>query len=154
MKASFECLAVAGFTLVCFTPAAVAEEESGGEIAEMRELVQALEGEGGRAGRAAGAPGRGDPRDALGFSTRFEYAEDDDAFFGFASAAGGTTSARIFSITGTTDYALADSLMLRGEVRWDTISESTGSDGEFLDNSPADLDSDQVVAGVELVCSF
>ena len=79
----------------------------------------------------------------LGFSPRFEYVSEDD---GFANG-----DATIWSITGTLYYLLTEDLTVRSELRWDTISQDRGPDGNFFDGGPGDLDDNQIVAGVELI---
>jgi hypothetical protein len=93
----------------------------------------------------------------FGISTRFEWVGDDDGFVGWQNPnAGNVVDGNIFSLTGTADYAITNNLMVRGEVRWDTISKTGGSDDEFYGRgSYANVNkSDQVTMGAELVYEF
>ena len=119
-------------------------------------------------GVAAG--GRYGITDRTGFSLRGEYVADNHNFLGFTGWDNGTTApfqtlsptdVEIFSVTGTLDHLLTDQLMVRAEVRWDTISKDSGvSDGEFFHGSlnPGEsnfgLKGDQVVLGAEVVYNF
>ena len=85
----------------------------------------------------------------LGFSPRVEYVSEDDGFYGFANG-----DATIWALTGTLDYLLTEGLTVRSELRWDTISQDGGPDGNFFDGGPDDLDDDQIVAAVELIYQF
>jgi hypothetical protein len=86
----------------------------------------------------------------MGFATRVEWVSLDD-FFGSGS------DLEVWGVTGTLDYKLTDHLMVRGEVRYDRISD--GGDLFVTDNSfgvgVAEFDEDdQITAGVEVVYSF
>jgi DUF4097 and DUF4098 domain-containing protein YvlB len=61
--------------------------------------------------------------------------------------------ADIYSVTGTVDYAITNNLMVRGEVRFDTISKD-GNDDEFFDKHGNNLTDTQTSAGVEVVYEF
>jgi hypothetical protein len=90
----------------------------------------------------------------LGVSGRFEYVADDSGFAGWLNPNGGAppSNSSIFSLTGTVDYSLTSSLMVRGEVRYDNITKDF-NDNEFFDHG-GDLRPDQTTAGVELVYEF
>ena len=80
--------------------------------------------------------------DSTGVAGRIEYLKTNpDAGSDFG----------IFGLTGTVDHALGGGLTVRGEVRYDALTESgtlyTGNDGAFDDDS-------QVTAGVELLYGF
>lgn len=86
----------------------------------------------------------------MGFAMRGEYADLDDFF-------GSGNDLSVWGVTGTVDYMLTDHLMVRGEVRYDKVSDG----GEpFVDDDSfgvglADFDKDdQITAGVEVVYSF
>ena len=94
---------------------------------------------------------------ALGFATRFEWVDLD-----INEAAFGDRDLQIWGITGTVDYALAENLKLRGEVRYDRLEGSL--DNLFFDSGSSVLgvprsgqtlsEDDQVTAGVEVIYTF
>ncbi len=85
-----------------------------------------------------------------GVSLRAEYVDIDDFF-----ARGSDLS--VWGLTTTVDYKLTDDLMVRGEIRYDDISD--GGD-LFVDNNSfgvgvADFDKqEQLTAGVEVIYTF
>lgn len=88
----------------------------------------------------AGA-GRFAVTEKTGLSTRVEFTSKDEDF-------GGTGSdVEVVSLTGTVDHTLAEGLVLRGEVRWDT--ETKGGSQAF-----ANGEEDQVVALAEIYYAF
>jgi len=66
---------------------------------------------------------------------------------------GSVVAARIYSVTGTVDYALTSNLMVRGEVRYDHTNKHNADDNEFFDRGD-DFEPDQVTTGVEIVYEF
>ena len=99
----------------------------------------------------------------FGLSTRFEWLGDEDGFAGWNAGDDTGDTTDVFSLTGTADYALTNSLMLRGEVRWDTVRGTGGEEqgeAEFFGRGDAhngdsiNLKRDQVTAGVEIVYEF
>jgi len=97
-------------------------------------------------------------------SARYEFVKDHKAFLGFQNPSdvfdpggyfdgGDPKTSRIHTITGTVDYALTSNLMLRGEVRYDTITKRNSNDNEFFDNG-VDYRPDQVTSGVEIIYEF
>ena len=121
------------------------------------------EGSSQRAWGLAGA-GRLAVTDDLGVSLRAEFVQDipaggpgganaGDILFGAPTDDSATDGAKVYSFTATVDYALATNLMLRGEARYDKVTEEGG---EFFDLSePAGSFSDnQTVLLGELVYSF
>jgi len=100
----------------------------------------------------------------MGVSARYEFVKDHKAYLGFQSPSdffdpggffdgGDPKTSRIHTITGTVDYALTSNLMLRGEVRYDTMTKRNSIDNEFFDNGN-DYRPDQVTAGAEIVYEF
>lgn len=97
----------------------------------------------------------------MGIALRGEFVKDSDQFIGFGQPSGGGSgfdssdnkSARLWTATGTVDYALTNQLTIRGEVRYDTITKVKGDDGEFFDQGP-NFSSSQVTSGVEIVYEF
>jgi hypothetical protein len=97
--------------------------------------------------------------DDLGISTRLEFAQDVPAgtvagpnsgdFFGVLA---GGDSSKIYSLTGTIDYALAQNLVLKGEARWDKVNEE-GTD-EFDSSGAGSGSTNQTVFLGEVVYSF
>jgi hypothetical protein len=93
----------------------------------------------------------------LGFATRFEWVDLD-----VNRAAYGARDLEIWGLTGTLDYALAENLKLRGEVRYDKLEGSldqlffdSGSSVRGVPRSGQTLsEDDQVVAGVEVIYTF
>lgn len=95
----------------------------------------------------------------FGISTRFEWVGDKDGFVGWQNkneSGNDVVDANLFSLTGTADYAITNNLMIRGEVRWDTISKEEGSDDEFFGRGGfAKVNkNNQVTMGAELVYEF
>lgn len=101
--------------------------------------------------------------DDLGIAARAEYAQDSPAspggsngssdVFGIGSqgAFGGTRDgAKVYSVTGTVDYALATNLTLKGEVRWDRVNEEGTEEFGFLSKG----EEDQTLLLAEAVYSF
>ena len=119
-------------------------------------------------GVAAG--GRFGITDRTGISLRGEYVADNHQFLGFGGWEKGTapgfqtfvgTDVEIWGVTATVDHLLTDQLMVRGEIRWDTISKDSGvNDGEFfhgsINNGGSDfgLKGDQIVLGAEVIYNF
>jgi len=104
------------------------------------------------------AAGRFGITDRTGIALRGEYLADVDT--GFAQ-----TGSRVFfgsgsemwGVTGTIDHLLTDNLMVRGEVRYDSINKNNISNDEFWkdsSNNGPSLDDDQLVVGVEAVYNF
>jgi hypothetical protein len=93
----------------------------------------------------------------LGFSTRFEWVDLD-----VNRAAYGARELQIWGLTGTLDYALAENLKLRGELRYDRLEGDL--DNLFFDSGSSVLgaprsgqslsEDDQVTAGVEVIYTF
>ncbi len=85
-----------------------------------------------------------------GIAVRAEYVDIDDFF-------GGGSDLSVWGLTGTVDYKLTESLMVRGEVRYDDISD--GGD-LFVDDDSFGVglaefsEEDQVTAGVEVIYTF
>jgi hypothetical protein len=118
--------------------------------------------------------------DRTGVSLRGEYVADNDNFLGFCGftnngilspsspCAGGAPSnfvpsdVEIWGVTGTVDHLLTDQLMVRAEVRWDTVNKTAGNvnDGDFFHGSinnngnSEGLDKDQIVLGAEVIYNF
>ena len=118
--------------------------------------------------------------DRTGVSLRGEYVADNDNFLGFCGftnngilspsspCAGGAPSnfvpsdVEIWGVTGTVDHLLTDQLMVRAEVRWDTVNKTAGNvnDGEFFHGSINNngygegLDKDQITLGAEVIYNF
>jgi len=96
----------------------------------------------GKNGQAFGIAGAGRlaVTDDTGLSTRVEFVSLDEDF--------GATSNdnEIVSLTGTVDHTLAEGLVVRGEVRWDT---ATKGGNVFANNKD-----DQVVALAEIYYAF
>jgi hypothetical protein len=62
-----------------------------------------------------------------------------------------------YSVTGTADYSLTDHLMVRAEVRWDTVDIDGLPDDEFIGgntNAPIFSKDDQWVSAVEVIYNF
>jgi hypothetical protein len=100
--------------------------------------------------------------EALGFALRAEWAKDNNDWFGIAGGFDPGIS-EIWTLTGTFDYTLTDNLMLRAEVRWDTVDvDQDGNDGNNVfvkknfdpDDDDLYTNGDQVVTGLELVYQF
>jgi hypothetical protein len=107
-------------------------------------------------GYGVAVAGRYAVTERMGISTRFEWVADKNGFAGWV--ANGNKS-DLFTLTGTADYALTNNLMLRGEVRWDTIRKAGGTDDEFWDRGVSvanggNFKRDQVTTGLELVYEF
>lgn len=85
-----------------------------------------------------------------GAALRGEYVADDREYFGFVD------DARIWSVTGTVDFAVTDQLTLKGEVRYDQGRIVKNDDllyvGSSFDNKWTD--DDQTMVGAELVYRF
>ena len=110
--------------------------------------------------------------EATGISVRGEYVADVDQALAFCGLANGSsrdmcansslygtaaTGVSLWGLTATLDHLLTDHLMVRGEVRYDTITKDNASDREFFNNSSNDgpsLNSDQIVVGVEAIYNF
>ncbi len=110
------------------------------------------------------AAGRLAITDDLGFALRGEFVQDipaggpgganaGDVLFGFPSEDSATDGAKIYSVTATVDYALATNLMLRGEARYDKVTEEGL---EYFDlGEPVGSNKDnQTVLLTEVVYSF
>ena len=104
--------------------------------------------------------------DALGLALRAEYIADSDNFFGVTQPGvvpGPATDIDAVSLTVTGDYAITDSLTLKGEVRWDWMDSQTGGSDNFLSNGADALliqnaanysNDNQWLTGLELVYQF
>ncbi len=100
----------------------------------------------------------------MGLALRGEYLEDQDSFFtklayadliGFvAPFAVPGDETNLFSITGTLDYSLTETLMLRGELRYDAADVQGSSDDVFVDDEVGEFEDDQLTAGVEVLYKF
>ena len=119
----------------------VLESVAGAELRlAVPELIEpALDGVNGQAFGIAVA-GRVAVTDNTGVATRVEYVVADE------DLAGGTEDSELFSLTGTVDHALTDNVMVRGEVRWDSLIESSSSFTTGED--------DQVVGLAEILFAF
>lgn len=103
------------------------------------------------------AAGRYAINERLGFALRGEYVEDNDSLFSQVSTATAGQETELVSITGTLDYALTEKLMLRGELRYDTVDvDGTGSsrDDVFVSDSNTSAEDDQYVGVVEMIYNF
>ncbi|MBW2290000.1 MAG: porin [Deltaproteobacteria bacterium] len=114
-------------------------------------------------GYGVAVAGRYAVTERLGLSSRFEWLADKNGFAGWVNATDEDEETDVFSLTGTADYALTNNLMVRAEVRWDTIRKKGVSDDEFWDRGTDEggpgpgnrkLKRDQVTTGVELVYEF
>jgi hypothetical protein len=76
-----------------------------------------------------------------GLSSRVEFTSKDEDFGGTAN------DVEVVSLTGTVDHTLAEGLVVRGEVRWDT--ETKGNNQAFANGQ-----SDQIVALAEIYYAF
>ena len=81
-----------------------------------------------------------------GVAMRFEYVHFENVFTS-------ETDLDLWGITGTIDHLLTDSLMLRGEIRYDQGDDDLG-DNIFIDDGPALEEDDQVVMLLEAVYKF
>ncbi|MBW2402144.1 MAG: outer membrane beta-barrel protein [Deltaproteobacteria bacterium] len=75
-----------------------------------------------------------------GLSTRVEFVSADEDFLGTAN------DVEVVSVTGTADHTLAEGLVVRGEVRWDTATKGGNA---FANNKE-----DQVIAIAEIYYAF
>jgi hypothetical protein len=119
------------------------------------------------------AGGRYGITDRTGISLRGEYVTDNDQFLNFGgyrtTDIGGVqftefvpTNVRTWGVTGTLDHLLTDQLMVRGEVRWDSVSKGGNAinDGEFFNGcinnggTSGGLDAGQITLGAEVVYNF
>ena len=84
----------------------------------------------------------------LGLGARFEYAYVDlDNIVGFTT---GDDDANLYSVTGTTDYALTENLIWKVEVKYETADDA-------LDNFYSHNNSDEdyaVYLGTQLYYEF
>ena len=87
--------------------------------------------------------------DRTGVALRFEYAQLDN----FYSSATSLEDLEVFGITGTVDHLLTDTLMLRGEIRYDHADDGMG-DNVFIDDGPLLEEEDQVVFLLEAIYKF
>jgi hypothetical protein len=106
----------------------------------------------------------------VGFAIRGEYFEDDENVRNTAFGLGGipfglgveSADVRLYSLTGTMSYALANNLKLRGEVRWDhadnDVSPASGSSNVGGDIFPKGkngrLDDESILGIVEVSYIF
>jgi hypothetical protein len=112
-------------------------------------------------GYGVAVAGRYAVTERMGLSTRFEWVADknDYADWVYFDQFGAGKHSDLFTLTGTADYALTNNLMVRAEVRWDTIRKQGGTDDEFYDRGQDSIGNsqykrDQVTTGVELVYEF
>ncbi|MFQ5416710.1 MAG: outer membrane beta-barrel protein [Myxococcota bacterium] len=104
------------------------------------------------------AAGRYAVTERMGISMRGEFVKDHASFIGFGHQGAGFAPAqpktsRLYTLTGTVDYALTNNLMMRAEVRYDNITKRNANNNEFFDHGN-DFVSDQVTSGVEIVYEF
>lgn len=110
-------------------------------------------------GWGVAAAGRYAVTERLGVSLRGEFLKDNNSFFGYVTVPQGNQagddnkSVRMWTLTGTVDYALTSNLMVRGEVRYDNITKFNADNNEFFDQGK-DFEPDQVTTGVEIVYEF
>lgn len=80
--------------------------------------------------------------DTMGVATRVEYIRTED------SLNGTTSDGELLTVTGTVDKTLAEGLVARVELRWDTnLSDNIGNDFNFGNN-------DQLVALAQMYYEF
>ncbi len=84
-----------------------------------------------------------------GVALRGEYL-DLDGFFGDAN----DTALEMFTLTGTVDHLLAENLLLRGELRFDSIEEAHPNERRFRNDRGEATEDDQLLGGIELIYSF
>jgi hypothetical protein len=102
------------------------------------------------------AAGRFAVTERMGISTRFEFLQDSSRLFQWVNVDapfGQSPDGDLFTVTGTVDYALTNSLMLRGEVRYDQAWKRNSSDHEFFDRG-FDVKKGQTTLGAEIVYAF
>ncbi len=82
---------------------------------------------------ATAVAGRLKLTERTGLATRFEYVKGAEVCRnGGCPLAGADDSFDLYSLTGTLDHALTDSLTLRGEVRWDMGDAESSTDNFFV----------------------
>ena len=110
------------------------------------------------------AAGRLGITDDLGIALRGEFVQDipaggpgganaGDLLFAAPSEDSATDGAKVYSVTATLDYALATNLMLRGEARYDKVTEEGLEYFDLFEPAGSNKDNQTVFLG-ELVYSF
>jgi hypothetical protein len=94
--------------------------------------------------------GRVELIEKLGFSVRGEYVQEHAAQNKGSLVIGNNDTTDIWSVTGTTDYALTEHLKVKSEFRWDRANGASVSPGaslnQFAENNPDDFSSlDQMI---------
>lgn len=85
-----------------------------------------------------------------GVAFRAEYVDIDNFF-------GGGSDLDVWGLTGTVDYKLTESLLVRGELRYDDISDGGDlfvGDDSFGSGAAMFDEDDQLTAGVEVIYTF
>ena len=86
--------------------------------------------------------------DDMGISSRIEYVWTEDSVGGFSD------DVELLTLTGTFDKTLAEGLVARLELRWDTFLETAGVNGFTQSGNGIGTNNDQLVAIAQMYYEF